>query len=144
MKITDLKNGDKVKIIRWLNQPDYIGNTIEMISNELIMTDKNGIQTRSIDMRYPHYAIIEKINEKSGKEMSSLFKWQQDIIDNIATTNNEELLDETLSLSRGDSYDGLFTKQGEWEYKAYYKELVKRLTDIGFLPQETKIKEEKQ
>ena len=59
IKANELKNGDKGIITHWVNQPDYVGNTIEMKNNELIMSDKNGIETKNVDMRYPHYCKVQ-------------------------------------------------------------------------------------
>lgn len=56
-----MKEGDIGIIIHWVNQPDCIGNTIKMINNELIMIDKNGFETKHIDMRYPHYNKVKLI-----------------------------------------------------------------------------------
>jgi hypothetical protein len=59
IKIIELKNGEKATITHWINQPDYIGNTIELIEGKFIMTDKKGIKTENIDLRYPHYCEVQ-------------------------------------------------------------------------------------
>ncbi len=58
----DLNNGDIGIITHWVNQPDYIGNTIKKINNNIIMIDKiSNMETKHIDMRYPHHCKINLI-----------------------------------------------------------------------------------
>ena len=59
IKANELKNGDKGIITHWVNQPDYVGNTIEKTNDKVIMTDKNGFKTESVDMRYPHFCKVQ-------------------------------------------------------------------------------------
>jgi hypothetical protein len=59
IKANKLKNGNRGIITHWVNQPDYVGNTIEMSNNKVIMTDKNGFKTENVDMRYPHYCKVQ-------------------------------------------------------------------------------------
>lgn len=55
----ELKEGQKSIIKRWVNQSDYIGNTLEMENGELVMTYPSGITTKNIDMRYAHFCIVD-------------------------------------------------------------------------------------
>ena len=54
IKADELKNNDEGIIYHWVNQPDYIGNTIKLVNNKFIMTDKKGFQTKIVDIRYLH------------------------------------------------------------------------------------------
>lgn len=59
IKANELKNGDKGIITHWVNQPDYVGNTIEITNGKVIMTDKNGFKTENVDMRHPHFCKVQ-------------------------------------------------------------------------------------
>lgn len=59
IKANELKNGDKGIITHWVNQPDYVGNTIEMTDDKVVMTDKNGFKTEQVDMRHPHLCKVQ-------------------------------------------------------------------------------------
>lgn len=59
IKANELHNGDKGVITHWVNQPDYVGNTIEMVSDKVIMTDKRGLKTEYVDMRHPHLCTVQ-------------------------------------------------------------------------------------
>lgn len=61
--------------------------------------------------------------------MAELLKWQKKHIERIESMSNSELLDEALELAGGDSWDGIFTKRGEWEYSAITLHLRMRLVD---------------
>lgn len=65
--------------------------------------------------------------------MANLLKWQQEIIDRIATMSNDDLLDNTITAAQGDDWDGCFTERGLWEFTALQNELCARLIDAGFL-----------
>lgn len=44
-------------------------------------------------------------------------------------TSNAELLNEVISRSSGDDYDGYFTKTGQLEYDVLHQMLIERLGD---------------
>lgn len=58
IKPNELKEGQKAKITHWVNQPQYVGSTLRMVKGELIKTDKNGFDSKHVDMRYPHFCKI--------------------------------------------------------------------------------------
>lgn len=58
---------------------------------------------------------------------------KEEVIDKVKKMSNNALLDETLSLAAGDSYDGCFTREGEFEYETLQAELYSRLKECGFL-----------
>lgn len=58
ISLEQLKDGDKGTITRWVNQGTYVGNKIKMYNGKLIMTDKGGFKTESIDTRFPHFCWI--------------------------------------------------------------------------------------
>jgi len=55
----ELKEGQKSIIQHWVNQPQYVGDKLRLEGGELIRTTKNGIDTVSVDMRFPHFCKIE-------------------------------------------------------------------------------------
>lgn len=57
--LEEIKNGDVGVITHWVNQPSYIGNRIEKLNDEIIMTNKLGYATKLIDKRYPWYCKIQ-------------------------------------------------------------------------------------
>jgi hypothetical protein len=71
---------------------------------------------------------VVKIEDGGIIEMK-LFKWQKKILSKIQSYTNRQLLDETLVLASGDSYEGEFTNRGGWEFEESKKELEKRLGD---------------
>jgi len=61
--------------------------------------------------------------------MSKLAKWQEEYVEQIEAMSNAELLDEVLDQSHGDSWDGAFTKNGNWRYNCVELHLRMRLID---------------
>ena len=61
-------------------------------------------------------------------------KWsKKEILERVKSYDNNTLLQETIDLGAGDSYDGCFTNKGQFEYDALLNELNERLVKIGFI-----------
>lgn len=59
-----------------------------------------------------------------------LYKWQEEIIKDVATLDGKALLAEVINLSGGDENDaGCFTDRGWWEFIYLKKELDFRLPE---------------
>jgi len=57
----NLKEGQEGVIKNWVNQPDYIGCKLRLENSTLIITDKNGFESKHVDMRFPHWCKVELI-----------------------------------------------------------------------------------
>lgn len=60
-------------------------------------------------------------------------KWQLEYKKEVDSISNLEVVEEALSLSAGDDYDGGFTDRGIWYYEYIKRELSKRLKKCGFI-----------
>ena len=67
------------------------------------------------------------------KEQLSIEEKRQSKLIHISNLSNTDLLDEVISLAAGDDWDGMFTKEGEWEFQQLKSELNFRLTQVGFI-----------
>jgi len=54
-------------------------------------------------------------------------RWERETQQWIAQMDNGELIEETIELANGDTYDGCFTSRGLWELKCMRAELRRRL-----------------
>lgn len=59
--------------------------------------------------------------------------WQKEMVQQVHSLSNVELLLGILQLAGGDDYDGAFTPEGYWEFRCLKEELVERLVEVGWL-----------
>ena len=59
--VNEMLNGTEGVITHWVNQPNYVGNTLKKDNDLLVMINKNGIETIHpyLDKRYLHWAKVE-------------------------------------------------------------------------------------
>ena len=58
---SQLQEGQRAQIVHWVNQPQYVGQTLEIKSGEFVRTNKNGIATSSVDSRHLHLCKVQLI-----------------------------------------------------------------------------------
>jgi hypothetical protein len=55
----------------------------------------------------------------------------------VEKLSNLDLLEDTIELSAGDDYDGVFSRHGQVVYETLRAELYHRLEKIKFLPEDS-------